>query len=75
MIDSTAAMSLRDEVHDQRPQRLLTPDELASILGLTRFQIIRQSRQGRIPSLKIGKCYRYRKSSIVAWLRERERAA
>lgn len=75
MIDSTAAMSLRDEVHDQRPQRLLTPDELASILGLTRLQIIRQSRQGRIPSLKIGKCYRYRKSSIVAWLRERERAA
>lgn len=68
-------MSLRDEVHDQRPQRLLTPDELASILGLTRLQIIRQSRQGRIPSLKIGKCYRYRKSSIVAWLRERERAA
>jgi excisionase family DNA binding protein len=45
---------------DLSVQKLLTPDDLARILGVPRLQIIRQSRAGRIPAVKLGKCYRYR---------------
>jgi len=51
-------------------QRLLTPDDLALMLGVSRLQVIRQSRAGKIPSLKLGKAYRYRATSIDAWLAE-----
>lgn len=55
--------------------RLMTPDDVAAMLGLTRVQVIRQSRAGKIPSLQIGKCYRYRESSLQAWLDKQEQAA
>ena len=52
--------------------KLLTPDDLVSILGIARVQIIRQSRAGKIPALKIGKAYRYRPASIEQWMAEQE---
>ena len=57
----------------QQPQQLLTPEDVGRILGLTRLQVIRQSRAGKIPAIKIGKCYRYRATSIASWLGEQER--
>ena len=59
----------------QQQKALLTPDEVAVLLGISRVSVIRQSRAGKIPSLQIGKCYRYRESSLQAWLDEQERAA
>ena len=50
-------------------QPLLTPEEVARILSLTRLQVIRQSRAGRIPAVRIGKVWRYRPESIRAWRR------
>lgn len=58
----------------QHPQQLLTPEQVAALLGVTRLFVVRQSRAGKIPALKLGKCYRYRASSIDAWLREQEQA-
>jgi excisionase family DNA binding protein len=55
-------------------QPLLTPEEVASLLGVSRLFVVRQSRAGRIPAIKIGKVYRYRPESIRAWLDEREAA-
>jgi DNA binding domain, excisionase family len=60
--------------NQQQPQQLLTPEQVAKLLGVSRLFIIRQSRAGKIPALKLGKCYRYRASSIDAWLREQEQA-
>jgi excisionase family DNA binding protein len=54
--------------------RLLTPEEVAALLGTNRLFIIRQSRAGKIPAIKLGKAYRYRASSIASWLGEQERA-
>lgn len=51
-------------------QRLLTPDEVASYLRLTRTQVIRQARVGRIPALKIGKAVRFQFSAIEKWASE-----
>jgi excisionase family DNA binding protein len=56
------------------PERLLTPDDLARLLGTSRTLVIRQSREGKIPAIKIGKAWRFRRSTIDRWLAEQERA-
>ena len=56
----------------QHPQQLLTPEEVASLLGVSRLFVVRQSRAGKIPAIKLGKVYRYRASTIDSWLREQE---
>jgi excisionase family DNA binding protein len=56
-------------------QKLLTPDEVATLLGIPRLQVIRQSRAGKIPAIHVGKCYRYRSESIQAWLIEQEQVS
>lgn len=59
----------------QQSAELLTPDDLALMLGVSRLQVIRQSRAGKIPSIKLGKAYRYRAGAIDAWLAEQEARA
>ena len=56
----------------QNPQQLLTPEEVANMLGVSRLFVVRQSRAGKIPAIKLGKVYRYRASTIDSWLREEE---
>jgi len=53
-------------------QRLLTPDDVAVMLGIPRLQVIRQARLGNIPAIKIGKAWRFRLSAVEAWLAEKE---
>jgi excisionase family DNA binding protein len=54
---------------------LLTADELAEILGVPTGWIYRQSRAGAIPTVKLGRYYRYRLEAIERWIVEREEAA
>lgn len=58
----------------QHPRQLLTPEEVAALLGVSRLFVVRQSRAGKIPAIKLGKVYRYRADRIDSWLREQERA-
>jgi len=57
---------------DSVSQRLLTPDEVAVLLGIERLQVIRLARVGKIPSIKLGKVWRFRPTTIDAWLVEQE---
>ena len=50
---------------------LLTADQLAAHLGVKVGWVKRQSRAGNIPSIKLGKCYRYRKGDVDLWLSEK----
>ncbi len=54
---------------------LLTADELAEILGVPTGWIYRQSRVGAIPTVKLGRYYRYRLEAIERWIVEREQTA
>lgn len=54
---------------------LLTADELAEMLGVPTGWIYRQSRAGTIPTVKLGRYYRYRLEAIERWIVEREHAA
>jgi excisionase family DNA binding protein len=66
----------RHERHSgERTGTLLTADELAEILGVPTGWIYRQSRAGRIPTVKLGRCYRYRLEAIERWIVDREDAA
>lgn len=56
--------------------RLLTVDEAAAVLQVS-AQIVRQwARERKIPALRLGERYwRFRRSSLDAWIAEQERAA
>jgi excisionase family DNA binding protein len=57
---------------------LLTADQVARILGVPRSWVYEQSRNGRIPTVTLGRYRRYRPESIAAWveqLESRERGA
>lgn len=51
---------------------LLTADEVAEMLGVTTAWVYEQSRQGRIPTVTLGRYRRYRRESIEDWVRRIE---
>ena len=53
-------------------EKLLTPEDVANLLGTSRLFVIRQTRLGKIPAIKIGKSWRFLDSSIKSWLRSQE---
>jgi excisionase family DNA binding protein len=54
---------------------LLTADEVAVMLRMTKAWVYAQTRAGLIPHVSLGRYVRYRRSAVVAWLREIERGA
>lgn len=52
--------------------KLLTPEDVAELLGVTRLLVVRKSRLGTIPAIKLGKSWRYRLATIQAWLAQQE---
>jgi excisionase family DNA binding protein len=57
------------------PRSLMTADEVAELLGVTRAWIYEQSRAGRMPHVKLGRYYRYRIESLDEWMDELERCS
>jgi excisionase family DNA binding protein len=55
-----------------RPRLLLTADEVADLLGVTTAWIYSQSRAGAIPTVKLGRYYRYRREAIERWIATQE---
>ena len=53
--------------------KVLTVDEVASLLKLTRVTIYRMAKAGDIPALKVGKVWRFPEAEIEAWLSEKIR--
>lgn len=51
---------------------LLTADEVAEMLGVTTAWVYGQSRSGAIPTVKLGRYYRYRREAIGRWVESQE---
>ena len=51
---------------------LLTAEEVADMLGVATSWVYAQSRAGRIPTVKLGRYYRYRRQTIEEWLATQE---
>ena len=64
---------------DGRPagesDRLLTADQLAVRWQVPKSQVYRLTRDGRIPTVRLGRYYRYRLAAVEAWERESEALA
>jgi excisionase family DNA binding protein len=54
------------------PNDLLTADDVAAMLGVTTGWVYAQSRNGRIPTIPLGRYRRYRRDAILHWLDEIE---
>jgi excisionase family DNA binding protein len=52
---------------------LLTAQEVATMLGVTTGWVYAQSRNGRIPTITLGRYRRYRRDAILHWLDQIER--
>jgi excisionase family DNA binding protein len=48
--------------------RLLTADEVAGLLGVSKEWVWEQSRLGLIPTITLGRFRRYRKEAVERWL-------
>lgn len=58
---------------DTQRQALLTPDEVAEMLRVARKTIIVMARDGRIPSLRVGRFVRFDAAKTEHWLSDQRR--
>jgi excisionase family DNA binding protein len=52
--------------------RLLTADELADRWQVSKAHVYRLAREGRVPTVPIGRYYRFRVTSIESWEQTQE---
>lgn len=55
--------------------RLLTVEEVADRLGVTKDWVWAQARAGRIPHVRLGRYRRFREEAIEAWLQQLEQSS
>jgi excisionase family DNA binding protein len=53
--------------------KLLTADEVADLMRVTRAWVYAETRRNTIPHLRLGRYVRYRRSAIEEWMRAVER--
>jgi excisionase family DNA binding protein len=54
---------------------VLTAEEVAALLQVTPAWVYAETRSGRIPHLRLGRYVRYRRSALLMWMEETERAS
>jgi excisionase family DNA binding protein len=52
---------------------LLTADQVAAMLQVTKAWVYAETRAGRIPHVPLGRYVRYRRSAVLAWIAALER--
>jgi len=54
--------------NQQKPEKLMTLEEVAEYLRLSIHTVYKMAQKGKIPALKAGKKWRFRKEDIDQWL-------
>jgi excisionase family DNA binding protein len=52
---------------------IITASEVAALLRMTPAWVYAETRHNRIPHMRLGRYFRYRRSTIEAWMNELER--
>ncbi len=55
---------------NENPGEVLTIEELAAYLRIPKSTLYKLVREGKVPSQKIGRHWRFLKNAIDAWLKE-----
>ena len=55
---------------DNNPSDVLTIDDLSTYLKISKSTLYKLVREGKIPSQKVGRHWRFRKEAIDRWLDE-----
>jgi excisionase family DNA binding protein len=63
---------LRDRADSGSEGCLWTAHDVADLLGVSHEYVWQLSREGRIPTVSLGRTRRYRRESILAWLEQIE---
>lgn len=58
-----------------RADELLTADEVAAMLRVTRAWVYSETRRGAMPHVRLGRYVRFRRDALEAWVREIEQSA
>ena len=58
-----------------RADELLTADEVAAMLRVTRAWVYSETRRGVLPHVRLGRYVRYRRDALETWVREIEQGA
>jgi excisionase family DNA binding protein len=62
--------AVRVHVHDP----LLSVEQAAEFLGVSAYTVRQWARERRIPAIRLGRYWRFRQSSLDAWIEAQERA-
>jgi excisionase family DNA binding protein len=65
----------QEELGSRGGDVLLTADEVAGLLRVTKGWVYAQARAGRIPHVRLGRYIRYRADAIARWIDELERGS
>lgn len=57
-----------EQTPDGVSEKLMTTDEVAALLRMSKPFVISQVRSGGLPAIKMGKYFRYEPDDIKAWL-------
>ena len=52
----------------QPPSEIITANEVAALLRMTPAWVYAETRCNRIPHMRLGRYFRYRRSAIEAWM-------
>ena len=55
-----------------KPKDVMTIDELAEYLQVSKSSLYKLAQDGQVPGQKVGKHWRFRKEAVDRWLDERE---
>lgn len=55
---------------ETQPRTLLTPDEVAEMLRVARKTVVVMARDGRIPSIRVGRFVRFDAAEVERWLND-----
>jgi len=61
--------------HAGRADELLTADEVAAMLRVTRAWVYSETRRGAMPHVRLGRYVRFRRDALETWVREIEQGA
>ena len=52
--------------HSDGSDEVLTPDEAAELLKVSKKTVLRHARAGELPAVKVGRAWRFRRSQLLA---------